>query len=165
MQIVYKKITDLKKYEKNNKKHPEKQLEKIVASIKEYGFNDFRFCKCNNDYVVTDSGEVLSVCKTQYNKKGELIRIYKTKLLNGSIDRYGYKTVRMFVDGKKKHVKVHRLIAGEFLENNLFKPQVNHKDMNKLNNCIENLEWVTDLENKKHYNLKVGKKWKEKGVE
>ena len=40
LQIVYKKIADLKKYEKNNKKHPERQLVKIVASIKEYGFKN-----------------------------------------------------------------------------------------------------------------------------
>ena len=40
LQIVYKKIADLKRYEKNNKKHPEKQLVKIVASIKEYGFKN-----------------------------------------------------------------------------------------------------------------------------
>lgn len=31
--------------------------------------------------------------------------------------------------------------------------------MNKLNNEVSNLEWVTDLENKKHFNLKVGNKW------
>ena len=40
LNIVYKKISELKRYEKNNKKHPEKQLEKIVASIKEYGFKN-----------------------------------------------------------------------------------------------------------------------------
>ena len=40
MEIVYKKISELKRYEKNNKKHPEKQLEKIAASIKEYGFKN-----------------------------------------------------------------------------------------------------------------------------
>ena len=59
MQIVYKKISDLKKYEKNNKKHPEKQLEKIVASIKEYGFKNPVLVDKNN-VIIAGHGRTLA---------------------------------------------------------------------------------------------------------
>ena len=45
---------------------------------------------------------------------------------------------------------VHRLIAQSFIPNPRNFPEVNHKDSNKLNNKIENLEWVSSKENKKH---------------
>ena len=48
----------------------------------------------------------------------------------------------------KKHFKVHRLVADAFIPNPCCKPQVNHKDGNKHNNSITNIEWVTDGENK-----------------
>lgn len=56
-------------------------------------------------------------------------------------------TVQIF--GKNKHV--HRLVAEVFLENPLDLPQVNHKDENKKNNCVENLEWCNSL-----YNVRYG---------
>jgi ParB family transcriptional regulator, chromosome partitioning protein len=59
LQIVYRKISDLKKYEKNNKKHPEKQLEKIVASIKEYGFKNPVLIDKNNE-IIAGHGRTLA---------------------------------------------------------------------------------------------------------
>ena len=59
MQIVYKKISELKRYERNNKKHPEKQIEKIVASIKEYGFKQPVIVDKKN-VIVVGHGRVLA---------------------------------------------------------------------------------------------------------
>lgn len=71
-------------------------------------------------------------------------------ILKGDISHDGYKRVKLWCKGKQKNYSVARLVAVYFGYNVVNKPQVNHKDMNKANNCINNLEWVTDQENKAH---------------
>ncbi len=159
MEIINKKVNELIPYINNTRTHSDEQVQQIASSIKEFGFTNWRFCNFNENYIAPECGEILRVCRVQYSKSGNLIKEYETKLLKGSMDKYGYKTVRMMVDKKKKHIKVHRIVATAFLYNPHYKPQVNHKSMNKQDNSISNLEWCTDLENKKHYNLKVGNKW------
>lgn len=51
---------------------------------------------------------------------------------------------------KRKCIKVHRLVAKAFIPNLGNKPEVNHKDGNRYNNRIDNLEWVTSKENSMH---------------
>jgi len=152
MKVVNVKIADLKPYEKNAKKHPENQIELLKKNIEKFGFtsDEWRFCKENTNYVVTLTGVVFSICREQKSKSGRIYKVYKSNLLSGSIDRYGYRTIRMVVADRKKHVKVHRLVANAFIKNEEMKEEVNHKDGNKLNNCIENLEWVTRRENNRH---------------
>jgi hypothetical protein len=56
-------------------------------------------------------------------------------------------------DGSKKRMYAHRLVALAYIPNNdPNKNQVNHIDGNKLNNCVDNLEWVTNIENVLHAN-------------
>lgn len=61
----------------------------------------------------------------------------------------GYMRVDLYdEEGRRKHMKVHRLVATAFIPNPEGKPQVNHIDGNNRNNSYTNLEWATDEENK-----------------
>lgn len=62
----------------------------------------------------------------------------------------GYRQVALSTNGRAKTFKVHRLIAKTFIPNLNSKPDVNHKDGNKANNYVGNLEWCTELENVQH---------------
>ena len=65
------------------------------------------------------------------------------KLLKPSYDKDGYKQVILCNNGKGKKWFIHRLVAIHFLPNPNNLPQVNHKDEDKANNVVENLEWCT----------------------
>lgn len=67
-------------------------------------------------------------------------------LTRGVTKKFGYRTV----DIKGKRYFVHRLVAFAFIPNPENKPQVNHKSGVRFDNRVENLEWVTDLENRQH---------------
>lgn len=72
------------------------------------------------------------------------------RILKPADDSDGYPKVTLTNSLKKKHcIAVHRVVATTYLWNK-DKPQVNHKDGNKHNNCVENLEWVTNKENIAH---------------
>lgn len=72
------------------------------------------------------------------------------KELSLAKDQKGYLRVRIFIAGVRKTVKVHREVAKAFIPNPENKPEVNHKDGNKENNCVANLEWSTPGENAAH---------------
>ena len=77
------------------------------------------------------------------------------KILSKQMRADGYVSVKMF---DNKHHFVHRLVAESFIPNPENKPEVNHKDGNKSNNCVSNLEWVTRKENVIHRCRVLGKK-------
>lgn len=66
-------------------------------------------------------------------------------------DNNGYRQVVLHKDSKPKAFSVHRLVAEAFIDNPYGLPEINHRDENKTNNHVENLEWCT-----RHYNLKYG---------
>lgn len=76
--------------------------------------------------------------------KGRLIKLCKW------IDNLGYYMVSFRRDGKKHYVRVHRIIAETLIPNPNNYPQVNHKDGDKLNNRLDNLEWVSNADNTQH---------------
>lgn len=81
---------------------------------------------------------------------GDVLNTSTNKMLKGSIGEHGYKYYRLSKNNKKKMFYAHRLVAEMFIENPNNLLIVNHKDGNKLNNNIDNLEWVSQTDNMKH---------------
>lgn len=81
---------------------------------------------------------------------GDVVNSITGKLLDGSISEGGYKYYRLSKDGIKHMFYCHRLVAEHFLNNPNNLPVVNHKDGNKLNNDVSNLEWVSYSDNILH---------------
>lgn len=67
---------------------------------------------------------------------------FKEKILKGKIDKNGYVMVCL-CNGKSKYIRVHRLVAEAFIPNKNKFPIINHKDENKQNNNVNNLEWCS----------------------
>lgn len=103
-----------------------------------------------NDYYITDAGDILSFKHIKTSPNGRKM----SKIIN----KLGYERVCLMQDKKLKHILVHRLVAETFIpdkttfksmpdenrnEIDLDKLEINHKDENKLNNHVSNLEWCT----------------------
>lgn len=73
---------------------------------------------------------------------------------------HGYCRVRLSRNKEVNNFFVHRLVASAFIPNPENKREVNHKDGNKTNNSVSNLEWVTSSENKIHSSRVLGNKFK-----
>lgn len=100
-------------------------------------------------YQVSNKGRIKSLSRYERGRNGKPC-FRKEKILKGQVSQYGYRRIQLFKDSKVKFPGVHRVVAEAFIPNPENKPQVNHKDGNKLNNNVENLEWVTQSENMKH---------------
>ena len=87
----------------------------------------------------------------QISDKGEVKSLIRNKILKLTQDKDGYLTVGL----KGKKFKVHRLVAEAFIDNPNNYPCVNHKDENKKNNSVDNLEWCSIK-----YNINYGNKIK-----
>ena len=92
----------------------------------------------NGKIEVSDDGRVRSLLR------GEPYILKSTK------DKKGYHRLGITVNRVKKTYKVHREVAKAFIPNPDNLPQVNHKDGNKDNNSVSNLEWVTNKQNANH---------------
>lgn len=111
-------------------------------------------------YQASSTGRIRSIDRTVFVERDRTGKTRKQasysytvpgKVLVPIITWDGYKTVGISVSGVTKIMKVHRLVAFTFIPNPLNLPEVNHKDENKLNCSISNLEWCT-----KSYNANFG---------
>lgn len=102
----------------------------------------------NGLYEVSNLGRIKSV--ERIVKRNNNIYNWKEKILTPQIEKNGYIRFVLSKNGKMYRILAHRAVAETFIENYSNKPQVNHKDGNKLNNRVENLEWVSAQENTLH---------------
>ena len=111
---------------------------------------EWREIKDYPNYEVSNLGRVRSKDRLvgQFGHKKNYTRIMKGKVLQPRKQNAGYLVVWLSVEGKKKAITVHRLVATAFI--NGFGSDVNHIDGNKTNNRADNLEWVTRSNNIKH---------------
>lgn len=91
-------------------------------------------------YQVSSAGNVKTLARTKVGKGGGVWQV-KEAILTPQKDAYGYYRVCLTKNGKSTYKRVHRLVAEAFIPNPDNLPQINHKDEEKLNNCVENLEW------------------------
>ena len=87
--------------------------------------------------------------KYQINTTGQ-IKNSKGKILLGYINNKGYQMVHLRTKESNKLHSVHKLVAQTFIPNPKHLPEINHKDENKLNNAVPNLEWCDGTYNKNY---------------
>lgn len=95
----------------------------------------------------------------QVSNLGDIKNIKTDKTIKPEITKNGYLRVTLFNKNKVKHILIHRIVAKSFIginskKNDLKHLQINHKDGNKTNNNLENLEWCSAKDNTKHSLLK-----------
>ena len=96
-------------------------------------------------YQVSNMGRVKSL-----GRKDRFGRVIKERILEPAVTHNGYLRVGLHVDGKRKMLRVHRLVCEAFHENPDNKSEVNHVNENKTDNRACNLEWSTRTENCNH---------------
>lgn len=125
-----------------------------------------RKMRCKKDYMVSESyknkqrhrgpkgAKDINGFEGRYaiTRDGRVWSYYSRKYLKGSVNTRGYLSVSISDrNGKFMTKRVHRLVAEAFIPNPDHLPEVNHKDENKLNNRVENLEWCD-----RTYNMNYG---------
>jgi len=107
----------------------QKEIWKPVAGYEEF-------------YAVSNLGRVKSLGNDKLRKE---------KILKPTDNGKGYLQVCLYRDGKGKMFQVHRLVATAFIPNPLGLPEINHKDEDKANNAVSNIEWTS-----RWYNMHYG---------
>jgi hypothetical protein len=103
--------------------------------------------QCNLDTAKSITGYP----RYKITKLGEVYSNKYKRLMKLQTNKNGYKWIQFSVNSRKKNFYIHQLVAIHYIQNPNKKPFVNHKDGNKTNNMVENLEWVTQSENTQHY--------------
>lgn len=106
-------------------------------------------------YEISNYGNIRSLDRRKRHSNIGFTSICKGQTLKPKTHANGYYEVSLCKNGKSKFKLIHRLVAQSFIENPENKPQVNHKNGNKKDNHINNLEWVTQKGNAEHA-VKIG---------
>ena len=93
-------------------------------------------------YQVSNLGNIKSLPRQFMRSNGKL-QTFESKILKPLVHKNGYCKVELAYKGLHKRYYVHRLVAEAFIPNSDNLPEINHKDENPSNNCVNNLEWCT----------------------
>jgi len=107
-------------------------------------------------YEASNLGRIRSVPRTLIDGLGRARR-YRSKILTGGVSDKGYWAVMMCRGSVQRMTLISRLVAETFIPNPDGKAEVNHKDGNKNDNSVNNLEWMTHQENSLHRNAVLRK--------
>lgn len=97
-------------------------------------------------YQVSNLGRYRSKDRQTFGRN-KTKRTVKGKILKATAGANGYLSARFCVKGNRKMILLHRVVAMAFLSNPNSLPEVNHKDEDITNNCVDNLEWCTSAYN------------------
>lgn len=101
---------------------------------------------------------VVEYDRYEVNELGQIRHKDRKKILTPRANRSGYMYVNFNIGGHRTNFAVHRIVANAFIPNPNNYPEVNHKNLDKADNRVENLEWVNSTENKIHsYNSEIRK--------
>ena len=98
-------------------------------------------------YQISNIGRVKSLARPVYNKDGCVQRYKPETIKKNKVTPDGYYHITLSVNCINKTFRIHRLVAQEFIPNPDNLPEVNHKDFDRKNNCVDNLEWCTHEDN------------------
>lgn len=140
MIISYISITELRRYQETLKT----SIVSRARNLESYGF-----------FIMEEIWKEVPETKGLYfvSNLGRFKRIkkYGERILIPSKSANGYMVVGICLNNKNKVVKIHRLVASLFIRHPKKDEVVNHIDFDKSNNRLENLEWVSHMENLSHY--------------
>lgn len=100
-------------------------------------------------YAINSNGDIKSLDRVVICRNGDKKPV-KSKLISPADNGTGYLFVYLWKNNKSYRKYVHRLVAETFIPNHKNLPEVNHKDRNKKNNNVTNLEWMSRLENEQY---------------
>ena len=114
-----------------------RELSLLLSFVWEESLDNEEWCEIkgmDGRYFISSLGRVLSLCLDGY------------KLLQAFVCGDGYYYVDLRKDGEDHKCRIHRLVAEAFIDNPNGKPIVHHRDLNRKNNRVSNLQWVTEAE-------------------
>lgn len=99
-----------------------------------------------NYYEISNYGNFRSLDRKIIRSDG-IIQLRKGQMITPVANQDGYLQVKLCRDGKYRAVRIHRLVAEAFIPNPNNLPEINHKDCNRKNNHVDNLEWINHIDN------------------